>query len=276
MDNSQVFRLVMRKGPQMDKEYALVKDIVSLGRDSTNDFPVPDPEVSRRHARLVKQGKDYFIEDLGSTNGTFVNRARVSAPFRLSAGDEIGFGETVSMVFEAPLPDIPGTIVSDEDDFVPDEDSTMAADISPHPYDAGPDWNFEPYKEPEFEPPAYGIKAPQPPEPEPFYAPPPPEPEPTYAPPPPVEPLPSIDPPSFRPSASATVSEPDYSGAGGEEKKSRKGLYIGCGCLLALVICALVGGLAYLLWNAPTEFWNDPLNNFDRLLGLALPFLTAL
>lgn len=274
MDNSNVFRLVIQKGPQVDKEFALVKDIISLGRDASNDFPIPDPEVSRRHARLIKQGNDYFIEDLGSTNGTFINRARVSAPYKLVPGDEVGFGETVRLVYQAPYEDVPRTMVSEEEPE-PEFDATMAADAGPHPYVAAPSWEPEPYKappqyEPEYEPPP-------PPKVKPTYAPPPPPPierQPTYAPPPPpqYEPLPPVDPPSFRPPAAA----PEYPAEEGKKKKSRKGLFIGCGCLLLLIIVALVVGLGYLLYNAPVEFWNDPINNIDRLLGMAAPFLAAL
>lgn len=65
-----------------------------FGRDPQSDFPIPHPMVSARHARLTREGSQYFIEDLGSTNGTFVRGRKVPAKTKVpvKAGDEIGFG----------------------------------------------------------------------------------------------------------------------------------------------------------------------------------------
>jgi len=65
-----------------------------FGRDPTADFPVPHPMVSFRHARLHWSGAQFFIEDLNSTNGTFVNGKRVPARTKVpvNASDEISFG----------------------------------------------------------------------------------------------------------------------------------------------------------------------------------------
>ncbi|MBV8934308.1 MAG: FHA domain-containing protein, partial [Alphaproteobacteria bacterium] len=63
------------------------------------DLDADDPEakVSRRHARLTRRGEQYFVEDLGSTNGTFINRGRRLLPGDrqpLRDGDEIIIGKT--------------------------------------------------------------------------------------------------------------------------------------------------------------------------------------
>ncbi len=64
----------------------------TVGRAEDNDFVLRDPEVSRHHARLEPDGKGWRVVDLGSTNGTWVNRTRIeSAGF--AAGDELSFGE---------------------------------------------------------------------------------------------------------------------------------------------------------------------------------------
>ncbi|MCS7002849.1 MAG: FHA domain-containing protein, partial [Dehalococcoidia bacterium] len=54
------------------------RDAITIGRDSTNDLVLENPQVSRRHARIERRGAELVVIDLGSTNGTFVNGARVS------------------------------------------------------------------------------------------------------------------------------------------------------------------------------------------------------
>jgi predicted component of type VI protein secretion system len=66
----------------------------TVGRDDC-DVVLTDPEVSRRHAVLVARSDGLAIEDLGSTNGTWVNGERIAAPEPIRAGDEVRFGNTV-------------------------------------------------------------------------------------------------------------------------------------------------------------------------------------
>nr|MBN1229367.1 FHA domain-containing protein [Anaerolineae bacterium] len=94
------FRLVVRRGPQPNQQHELNRDTITIGRDITNDIVVNDPEVSRHHARLVRTSAGFEIEDLRSTNGTFINRHRVTTPQPLSNGDLIGLGETVTLAYE--------------------------------------------------------------------------------------------------------------------------------------------------------------------------------
>jgi hypothetical protein len=68
---------------------------VTLGRAPGCGVSVPDTTVSQLHARLFRRDGTVYIEDLGSTNGTFVNRARVSAPVALKRGDRVQVGATV-------------------------------------------------------------------------------------------------------------------------------------------------------------------------------------
>jgi ABC transport system ATP-binding/permease protein len=75
---------------------------LTIGRDPENDIVLHHPIVSRKHARITKTGTDgeYEIEDLGSTNGTFVNGERVVEPHLLHRGDRIYVGP-IKLVFEA-------------------------------------------------------------------------------------------------------------------------------------------------------------------------------
>ena len=94
------YRLVVRRGPQPNQQYPLTRETLTIGRDITNDIVINDPEVSRHHSRLVRTPSGYTVEDLRSTNGTFVNRQRLSGAYQLGSGDLIGLGETVTLVFE--------------------------------------------------------------------------------------------------------------------------------------------------------------------------------
>lgn len=106
------FRMVMRSGPSTGKEYPLEKSEIFIGRDLSNDIVINDPEISRRHARLYIQGSSYVLEDLGSTNGTFVNGQRLAGPAILRPGDAVTFGERMNLVFEATDYDQDATVVS--------------------------------------------------------------------------------------------------------------------------------------------------------------------
>src|SRR5579862_2589738 len=104
MQSNGSFRLIVRRGPQPNQIYELNKDIITLGRDITNDIVINDPECSRHHCRLTRGGGGYTLEDLGSTNGTFVNGQRLTGARPLAGGDVVGMGETVTLAYESTLP----------------------------------------------------------------------------------------------------------------------------------------------------------------------------
>jgi hypothetical protein len=95
-----VFQLTMQSGPTPGKTYPIEKEETLAGRDLANDITVSEPEVSRRHARFVVREEGVYVEDLGSTNGTFLNGIRISSPQQLRVGDVITFGENVHLLFE--------------------------------------------------------------------------------------------------------------------------------------------------------------------------------
>ncbi len=101
-----VARLVIERGGRIGKEFAVAGGETNIGRwdadggifpDVDLDQDDPEAKVSRRHARIIREGQQFFIEDLGSTNGTFINRGRRLLPGNrhpLNNGDEIIVGKT--------------------------------------------------------------------------------------------------------------------------------------------------------------------------------------
>ena len=68
---------------------------MTLGRAEGCAIPITDTFASQLHARVFKRGNEVFVEDLGSTNGTFVNRKRIGGPVSLRPKDRIQIGDTV-------------------------------------------------------------------------------------------------------------------------------------------------------------------------------------
>jgi len=91
--------LIMRSGPTPGSKIAIAAPTMVIGREISNDIPIVEPEVSRKHARLIQQDDGFMLEDLGSTNGTFINGVRISSPQLLKAGDLITLGDSVSLLF---------------------------------------------------------------------------------------------------------------------------------------------------------------------------------
>jgi pSer/pThr/pTyr-binding forkhead associated (FHA) protein len=82
-------------GPEAIPELVFHGTVMSIGRDSGCDAVVDFPMVSSRHARLLRSGSTLILEDLGSSNGTFVNGVRIEKPTTVNAGDLIGLGSYV-------------------------------------------------------------------------------------------------------------------------------------------------------------------------------------
>lgn len=99
-------KLVIHRGRSVGKEFPMCEEESHIGRwdadggifpDVDLDSDDPEAKVSRRHARITRRGGAYYIEDLGSTNGTFVNRGRRLLPGDrqvLRDGDEVIVGKT--------------------------------------------------------------------------------------------------------------------------------------------------------------------------------------
>lgn len=86
--------LAVRSGGGISGEiFRLTRARVSVGRDPESDIFLDDVTVSRNHAELVVSGASVTLHDLGSLNGTYVNRRRIDAPEALVDGDELQIGK---------------------------------------------------------------------------------------------------------------------------------------------------------------------------------------
>ncbi len=106
------FQFVMRSGPTPGVTFPLEGDQLTIGRDASNGVAINDAEISRKHTRLTFQGGKYVIEDLGSTNGTFVNGQRLSGPVVLKPGDVVSLGEQIVLMYDAVNMDPGATMAS--------------------------------------------------------------------------------------------------------------------------------------------------------------------
>ncbi len=115
----------------------IVEDELVIGRLADGDGRLEeDPELSRHHARISRERDGrYAIEDLGSSNGTFVNGLQLSSPAVLVEGDSIELGGTTLVVREITAPEPPATVTPSptETTEAPDpfRDATVFARVAP-------------------------------------------------------------------------------------------------------------------------------------------------
>ena len=217
------YQLVMRTGPTPGKVFELAENDMTLGREPGNEITINDAEVSRKHARLFFQSGTYMIEDLGSTNGTFINGQRLMGPHALRAGEIVSFGEQISCTYE---------MISEED-----PNATIIAS-------GGMSIPAAPPPPPATSPAMQPIQPPSPP--------PPPPPAPTMAaasPPPAVPPTPGMQPPSQPrpmpppPAFAGKVPAgpaPEEAPAQPPKARSSRTLAIVAGVVVLCVVCACI------------------------------------
>ena len=90
-------RLVVVKSAELEdgSDYMLNSSQLTIGRGGQNDIPLPnDDYASARHARFEPRQDGVWVQDLGSTNGTYLNGARLERPRRLTSGDIVRVGDT--------------------------------------------------------------------------------------------------------------------------------------------------------------------------------------
>ena len=92
-------RFVRMNGAQQDRRLDIPGPVCVIGRDPSATLRLEEDSVSKQHARLTRRDDGWEIEDLGSSNGTFVNGRRVHAPDTIRPGDLVRLG-TVILKFE--------------------------------------------------------------------------------------------------------------------------------------------------------------------------------
>lgn len=91
--------LVVLSGDFFGRAVVIDRPSTVVGRQDECDFALADPMMSRRHFRLTVEGGDFYIEDLGSTNGTTLNAKRLEKKTRLMYGDRVVAGGTICRFF---------------------------------------------------------------------------------------------------------------------------------------------------------------------------------
>lgn len=125
-------KLRIIEGPMKGQTFELDKDTVFVGRSSTNDIQIADTAISRKHIKIFRLENLFFVEDLRSTNRTFINNEPLEPGegFQVSEEDTISIGETVIRLVETPekkslyIKDLPISFSekeTDENTHIPEE-----------------------------------------------------------------------------------------------------------------------------------------------------------
>jgi pSer/pThr/pTyr-binding forkhead associated (FHA) protein len=85
--------ILTKKNQDPSQSYRGILPEIIVGRDLACEFILDDQTISARHARLSHHHNQWWIEDLESTNGTFLNQAPISTPTVIVSGDELCFGQ---------------------------------------------------------------------------------------------------------------------------------------------------------------------------------------
>ncbi len=88
-------QLLVIQGPLAGSRITLDARPILIGRADDSTLKLDDDYASTRHARISQQGEEWYVEDLGSTNGTYLDRAKVTGPTRVPLGVPVRIGKTV-------------------------------------------------------------------------------------------------------------------------------------------------------------------------------------
>jgi len=97
-------KLTLLLGRKTMRVYDIDQESISIGREEDMDIVIDNTSVSRAQAQLRKEGSRWVVEDLGSSNGTFLHGQKIDSPQAVAAGDEIGFGK-FTLVFDKVVGD---------------------------------------------------------------------------------------------------------------------------------------------------------------------------
>src|SRR5215210_6154244 len=99
---------------------------ITIGRSARNDLCIPDPFASRVHAEVRREGDQYFLQDLGSANGTLYNGETVEGVIRLTPGGRVQIGETEIVFDDGIGGSLNATMITDPDIIGPVPEATIA------------------------------------------------------------------------------------------------------------------------------------------------------
>src|SRR5437867_11729370 len=85
--------LVVKRGPNAGSKFVLDAEVTRAGRHPDSEIFLDDITVSRRHAEIVRNDGGYSLKDVGSLNGTYLNRERIEGAVPLRNGDELQIGK---------------------------------------------------------------------------------------------------------------------------------------------------------------------------------------
>jgi pSer/pThr/pTyr-binding forkhead associated (FHA) protein len=88
-------QLIVTQGALAGTRITLDSRPILIGRADDSTLVLDDDYASTRHARIAQQGEEWYVEDLGSTNGTYLDRAKVTGPTRVPLGVPVRIGKTV-------------------------------------------------------------------------------------------------------------------------------------------------------------------------------------
>src|SRR5499427_36545 len=113
--------LIVKYPDRAAEHFQISRLRVTIGRSARNDLCIPDPFASRVHAEVRNEGDEYFLQDLGSANGTLYNGSVVEAPVTLTRGGRIQIGETEIVFNDSAFPLSSGaTMITDNSSSIPE------------------------------------------------------------------------------------------------------------------------------------------------------------
>jgi serine phosphatase RsbU (regulator of sigma subunit) len=116
-----VAELIVKYPDRAAEHFQISRLRITIGRSARNDLCIPDPFASRVHAEVRSEGDEYFLQDLGSANGTLYNGSVVEAPVTLTRGGRIQIGETEIVFNDSPFPLSSGaTMITDNSSSIPE------------------------------------------------------------------------------------------------------------------------------------------------------------